>query len=157
MMDLVPITLTQANEFVERHHRHSPPIGVWKYGMGVVSEGRLVGVAIVTRPASIHYDDGETLEVARCCTDGTKNACSKLYAACIRVAVTLGYRRVITWTLVEEPGSSLRAVKFKELHCTQRVRQEWHGRPANESLPRGQKRLWAWEQEQRRTGILWDF
>jgi hypothetical protein len=57
-------------------------------------------------------DDGRTLEVTRTCTQGAKNANSMLYGAICRAAGALGYRRVITYTLETEPGSSLRAAGF---------------------------------------------
>ena len=72
----------------------------------------MCGVAICGRPISRYSDDGETLEIYRNCTDGTKNACSKLYGACLRIAKDMGYKRVITYTLSKENGASLRASNF---------------------------------------------
>lgn len=63
-------------------------------------------------------DDGWTLEVNRCCTDGTPNACSMLYAACWRATRALGYRRLITYTLTSEPGTSLKAAGWKVIGQT---------------------------------------
>ena len=74
-----------------------------------MQDGRLVGVAIVGRPVSRYLDDGLTLEVNRLCTTGEKNACSMLYAAAARAAKAMGYRKIITYTLDTEPGTSLRA------------------------------------------------
>ena len=76
---------------------------------GTEADGRLAGVAIVGRPVSRYLDDGKTLEVNRLCTDGTKNACSFLYAAAARAARAMGYQRIITYTLDTEGGASLRA------------------------------------------------
>jgi hypothetical protein len=56
--------------------------------------------------------DGFTAEVTRCCTDGTRNACSMLYRAAWRSAKALGYRRLVTYTLPQEGGTSLRAAGF---------------------------------------------
>ena len=56
-----------------------------------------------------YLDDGWTLEVNRLCTTGEKNACSILYAASARAAKAMGYRKIITYTLDSESGSSLRA------------------------------------------------
>ena len=66
-------------------------------------------MAIVGRPVSRHLDDGKTLEVTRLCTDGTRNACSFLYAACAREAKRRGYDKIITYILMSESGASLRA------------------------------------------------
>jgi hypothetical protein len=78
------ITLREAQAFVERHHRHhGRPVG-HKRSIGVRIKGTddLVGVAIVSRPVARMFDDGgDTLEVSRTCTDGTRNADSALYGA----------------------------------------------------------------------------
>ena len=58
------------------------------------------------------FDDGLTIEIRRVCTDGTYNACSILYGACARCAKDMGYKRVITYTLKSEPGTSLKASGF---------------------------------------------
>lgn len=46
------------------------------------------------------------------CTDGTRNACSKLYGACVRIARNMGYEKVITYILESENGASLKASNF---------------------------------------------
>ena len=67
---------------------------------------------MVGRPVSRYLDDGLTLEINRCCTDGTKNACTILYGAACRAAKALGYKRIVTYTRETEPGTSLRASNF---------------------------------------------
>lgn len=107
---LVPVSFQQANEFVAAWHRHNDPMPGAKFSMGVADEGGVLrGVAMVGRPVARSYDDGDTLEVCRVATDGTRNASSMLYGACQRAAFALGYRRLITYTLATESGSSLRA------------------------------------------------
>lgn len=108
-LDLLPISLAEANAFVQHHHRHHRPVVGHKFSLAAVKEDRLVGVAIVGRPIARFRDDGLTLEVTRLCTDGTRNACSFLYGAAARAAFALGYQRVGTYTLAEEGGVSLRA------------------------------------------------
>ena len=97
-LDIVPITLAEANEFVKRNHRHHGKVIGHKFSIAVadVETSKIVGVAIVGRPVSRFLDDGWTLEVNRLCTDGTHNACSMLYAAAWRAARAMGYKRVIT-------------------------------------------------------------
>jgi hypothetical protein len=112
-LELVPITRDEARAFIERHHRHNPPPPGWKFGMAVADEGEVVGVAMVGRPVARHADDGWTLEVNRVCTDGSNNACSMLYGACWRAAKALGYRKLITYTMESEPGTSLRAAGWR--------------------------------------------
>ena len=77
---VTPITLAEANAFVEQHHRHHKPVPGAKFCVAVSQEDVVRGVAIVGRPVARRLDDGWTLEVNRCCTDGTRNACSMLYA-----------------------------------------------------------------------------
>ncbi len=109
MLKLIPISLADANSFVAQHHRHHKPVVGHKFSIGCTDQEQLVGVVIVGRPVSRYLDDGLTLEVNRLCTTGTKNACSFLYAAAARAAKAMGYRKIITYTLDTEPGSSLRA------------------------------------------------
>lgn len=107
------MTLREANAYVEQHHRHHGPVPGQKYSIGLSDGEKIVGVAIVGRPVSRHLDDGWTLEVNRLCTDGTKNACSMLYAAAWRAARAMGYKRLITYILESENGASLRAAGWK--------------------------------------------
>ena len=112
-LELSPITLTEANIFVYQYHRnHAPTIG-HKFSIAVNDGNKIVGVAIIGRPVSRHLDNGWTLEVNRCCTDGTTNACSILYGAAWRAAKALGYKKLITYTLLHEGGASLRASGWK--------------------------------------------
>ena len=83
MLELVPITLKEANAFVSQNHRHHKPVTGHKFSIAACDGKKIVGVAIIGRPVSRHLDNGLTLEVNRLCTDGTKNACSFLYAACV--------------------------------------------------------------------------
>ena len=109
MLTLTPVSLKDANAFVAQHHRHHKPVTGHKFSIGCAEAGRLVGVAIVGRPVSRYLDDGHTLEVNRLCTDGTKNACSFLYAAAWRAARAMGYRKIVPYILDPEGGASLRA------------------------------------------------
>lgn len=109
-LHLGPIDYYNAATFVGVHHRHNKPPAGHKFSIGCYnSEGMLVGVCMVGRPVGRYLDDGLTLEVNRCCTDGTRNACSMLYGAAQRAAKALGYKRIVTYTLESENGSSLRA------------------------------------------------
>ncbi len=110
---LLPITLADANAFVQRHHRHHPPVVGHKFSLAAAKGGQVVGVAITGRPVSRLRDDGLTLEVTRLCTDGSRNACSFLYGAAARAAFALGYRRIGTYTLPSEGGASLRAAGWQ--------------------------------------------
>ena len=112
---IVHLELREANELVRRWHRHHQPVPGHKFSLGFVSDGEVHGCAIVGRPVSRMLDDGDTLEVNRVATDGTRNACSALYGAARRATFALGYRRLVTYTLPEEGGASLRGAGFKLL------------------------------------------
>ena len=112
-MDIVPITFRKACEYVEKTHRHHKKPQGMKFAVGCEVSGKLVGVAIAGRPVSRVNDSGKVLEITRVCTDGTENACSKLYGAVCRVAGAMGYEQVITYILGFEHGSSLKASGFK--------------------------------------------
>lgn len=72
-----------------------------------------VGAAIVGLPVARKTPQYETSEVTRLVTDGTKNACSFLYAAAARVAREMGFFKIQTFILQEERGISLRAAGWK--------------------------------------------
>lgn len=112
-LDICPISLKEANAFVEQHHRHHGPTVGHKFSIGLSDGEKIVGVAIVGRPVSRYLDDGWTLEVNRLCTDGARNACSMLYAAAWRAARAMGYHRLITYILDNESGTSLRAAGWR--------------------------------------------
>lgn len=112
-LQLTPISLDEANEFVRKLHRHNGPVPGCKFAVAV-SDGEIVrGIAIVGRPIARMLDDGWTLEINRTCTDGTRNVNSMLYGACLRASWALGYKKVITYNLPSESGASLKAVGFK--------------------------------------------
>lgn len=114
-LHLVPVRQRAARSFVAEHHRHlAPPPGAL-YAVGVADDdGVLRGVALVGRPGARVWDDGQTAEVTRVAVAaGTPHACSMLYGACWRAARALGYTRLITYTRVDEPGTSLRAAGWR--------------------------------------------
>lgn len=112
-LELVRIDLAEANAFVAEHHRHHPPVVGHVFSIGAAKDGKVVGVSIVGRPVARMRDDGETAEVTRLCTDGTRNACSFLYGASARAAFALGFKRIGTYILASEPGTSLAAANWR--------------------------------------------
>ena len=108
-----PIGLRAANAYVETHHRHLDVAATGhKFSIAAVDDhGKVRGVIIAGRPVARMLDDGHGIEVLRLATDGTPNACSLLYAGVARAAKAMGYEphRIITYTLHDEPGTSLLA------------------------------------------------
>ena len=113
-MNAVPLTLTEANQFIEKYHRHHHKVPRDKFRVGCEVGGKLVGVATVGQPLARLLCDGYTLEVTRLCTDGTKGVCSFLYSRCARIAKEMGYHKIITYILETEDGTSLKASGW---HC----------------------------------------
>lgn len=141
-LDVVPVSLAEANAFVAAHHRHHQPVVGHKFSIGITDEKQLRGVVIVGRPVARARDDGWTLEVTRLCTDGTPNACSALYAAAWRAARAMGYRKIGTYILKEEPGTSLKAAGWKAIHETPGRSWDVPSRPRVDKHPLGQRVLW---------------
>jgi hypothetical protein len=109
---LQPISFREAMAFIDKHHRHHKRPRGWLFGIGVNDGTSVVGVVVVGRPVARMLQDGFTAEVTRCCTTGARNACSMLYRAAWRAARAMGYLRLVTYTLPEEGGVSLRAAGF---------------------------------------------
>ena len=138
-----PISLQDASEFTEEHHRHSKPLKRHKFSIGGFTEKRgaldLVGLVTVNncsrrwaKDATKDWtgdrllDQGWTshdwygpnktrIEVVRCVTlDGYPNLCSFLYSKAIKSCFAMGYEEVVTYTRKYESGTSLKAVGFKQ-------------------------------------------
>ncbi len=143
---LIPLNFDEANELVRRWHRHHKPARSFRFAIGVFDEeGQPHGAAIVAQPAARLAGHPRRLaEVNRLVTDGTKNACSMLYAACARACEAMGFERVQTYILDSEPGTSLRASGWKDEGVT--GGGDWSR--ASRGTPRSQhplnpKRRWA--------------
>jgi hypothetical protein len=154
-LDLRPCPVRRAEKIVEELHRHLPRIEGGLFATTVYVEGRLVGVAVASRPRARQSQDGFTVEITRCATDGHPNACSRLYAALCRAAAAIGHRRALTYTRPEEPGTSLRAAGFVDDGVTDEESWDRLGRRrkprADEKIP---KRRWVrWLQEPRRARV----
>lgn len=142
-LQLVPINIEDANVFVGRFHRHHKPMPGCKFAIAVAEEASTIrGVAIVGRPVSRMLDDGWTAEVNRVCTDGTKNACSMLYGAARRAAFAMGYKKLITYTLPEEGGASLRGAGWKLIGEAGGGKWSRSERPRVDSHPTQTKLKW---------------
>ena len=150
---LVPIDFAGACEFIRRHHRHHiPPVG-HKFSLAVADEtGEVRGVAIIGRPVARHSDDGWTLEITRVATDSCPNACSMLYGAACRAGFALGYKRVITYTLLGEGGASLKAANFRLIGEAGGGSWSCKSRPRVDKHPTLMKLRWEREAAERAEG-----
>jgi hypothetical protein len=115
MLWVVPVQLEKANEYVENVHRQhfATPMGRWAIAC-VDTTGYVHGVVIIGNVLARAFDDGLAAEVLRCCTDGTPNAPSILYAAAWKAVKFMGFRHMYTYTLgpeFNENGASLKSLK----------------------------------------------
>ncbi|MDO5549421.1 MAG: hypothetical protein Q4F79_13175 [Eubacteriales bacterium] len=141
-MRAVPLELKQANAFVERLHRHHPPVHRDKFRIGCEKDGKLVGVVQIARPVARGLDDGKTVEVVRLCTDGTPNVCSFLYGRAARIAREMGYQRIVTYILDSEIGSSLKAAGWRFDGMTDAKSWDCPSRPRQTKAPVCAKQRW---------------
>lgn len=142
-VEIVPVSREEAREFVRRYHRHLPPPVSHKFSIAAARVGVIVGVVMVGRPSARGLDDGWVLEVTRLCVqEGELGVCSQLYGAAWRAARALGYRRLVTYTLASEPGTSVKAAGFR---LVAEVRgRSWHcrARPRVDRQPLQDKLRW---------------
>lgn len=143
-MELQPITLRAANAFILVHHRHRPPARGCNFALALNDAGQIHAVAVVGRPSSRHLDNGTTAELTRLCTDGTPNAASQILSAARRAAQALGYKRLLTYTLDTEPGTSLRAAGWQATAKTPARSWNRTTRPRNPSPSDTQAKI-RWE------------
>jgi hypothetical protein len=145
LMRLIHVELKEANEFVHRFHRHHKPVTGHRFSIGASYCGNIVGVCIVGRPVARKCDQKYTVEVTRLCTDGTKNACSFLYAAAARAAANLGYTKIQTYILDIESGISLKAAGWilEDADCGGGQWKHTDGKPRRTDQPTNKKQRWA--------------
>lgn len=145
MLRVRPCDLAEANAYVAKLHRHHKPVVGHKFSlMAKENDDRMCGVAIVGRPVARGCNHRTTMEVTRLCTDGTKNACSTLYAASARTVREMGYKKIQTYLLESELGTSLLAAGWTKEAITSGG--QWtgtDGKPRRTDQPTCKKSRWA--------------
>lgn len=153
---LRPWTVRQAIPFVASVHRRLPVVQGALWAVSVRNEKDVVGCALVGHPARVWMVDSATLAVLRvACREGYRNACSMLYGACSRAARAMGAENLVTYTHLDEHGTSLRAAGWIDGGLTDGG--EW-GRPSRQralALDGAEKRRWfaPWSAWLRRMAI----
>jgi hypothetical protein len=137
-----PISQRDAFAYIEKNHRHHKPPQGAKICIAVERAGEIVGVVVIGRPVSRMLDTGDVAEVTRLCTDGSRNACSFLYSAARRVALGMGYTKVITYILASESGASLRASGWKYVRMAGGGSWSRPSRSRKDKAPLEEKQLW---------------
>ena len=144
MLKIVSLELKRANEFVALHHRHHKPVQGHRFSIGCVdNEGVLRGACIVGRPVARAINPTEVLEVTRLVTDGTFNACSILYGAAARAGKAIGYKKIQTYILEDELGTTLKASGWTMVAMTQGgLWSHTDGKPRRTDQPTCRKARW---------------
>jgi hypothetical protein len=156
-MRIVPLELAEANALISSWHRHHKPVIGHRFSLGVIGDdGSLHGAAVVGRPVARRAGHPRKVaEVTRLVTDGTPNACSMLYAASARAAKAIGFERIQTYILDEEPGTSLKAAGW--LYEGPAGGGQWKhtdGRPRRTDQPTTLKGRWALVLNEPRPDVL---
>jgi len=140
---VVPLNLDQANLLISLWHRHHTPVVNHRFSLGAIDDSGVAhGAVIVAQPVSQHSGPAhEVAEVTRLVTDGTRNACSILYAAAARSARHMGYTRIQTFSLVAAPGTSLKASGWVSEGPA--GGNPWGHRPGRQSQSLGVKERWV--------------
>jgi hypothetical protein len=147
---LQPLYFAEAAEHIRRHHRHHTPPVSWLFGIGANDGSEVVGVLTVGRPVARHRDDGWTAEVTRCCVRDdlagvaghANSVASMLYSAAWRACRAMGYRRLGTYTLKSEPGTSLVAAGWRVVGEVRGRSWNCPSRPRVDVSPTDDKLLW---------------
>ena len=149
MFTAIPLTLKQANEFVTEHHRHNKKCQGHRFSIGANYDDDMVGVAICGRPLARRLDEQFTLEVLRVCIKEppVKNACSFLYGRCARIWKQMGGKKILTYTLDYESGSSMKAVGWQKVSETKPFKEGkgWTTRPGRVWQPVNSVLKYRWE------------
>jgi hypothetical protein len=110
----------ETRAFIARHHAHCAPPVMWRFDAAIYNGNTLLGLAIVGNPVAPGLMLRGILEVNRLCLrrdlpDALRwNAASMLYGWCAREARRRGWRKIITYTRADEPGTSLRAAGWAQ-------------------------------------------
>lgn len=154
MIEIVPISQKAAHDWVNATHRHlSAPQGEL-FRVALEIDGQLQAVGIAGRPCRM-LQDGRTVDITRVASIAPVevNASSRIYSSLIKAGRALGYRRFITYTLLEEPGTSLRAANFHEDGITNGGEWSRPSRKRKAAEQPGQKRRWIFPGKE---SGLWD-
>jgi len=137
-----PLTLKQANELVSQLHRHHSPVQGHRFSIGAFVDDVFVGAVVVGRPVARLTSQYEIAEVTRLVTDGTRNACSFLYGRAAQACKAMGFEKIQTFILEDEPGTSLKASGW-ECEGVSGGGDGWQSRAGRRNGPTEKKARWS--------------
>lgn len=134
---IAPTTRDEANACVELWHSHNDPVRSHRFACAALVAGAVVGVVIVGNPIAAEFQKVATIfEVLRLADQAGAplHVASRLLGAARRAALEMGYRRGVSYTRIDEPGTCYRASGWWP---TARVEgREWNtGNKATRWLP----------------------
>jgi hypothetical protein len=146
MLHIKPATLREANNFIKLYHRHHDATQGMKFAISCYNNDRLVGTATAGRSVCRNNDQQYILEVTRNCAipedPYAKNACSKMYATIAQIGKLMGYEKIITYLLEDEPGITPKAAGWEFSHMTQGGTWNSEKRPRKTNAPTCPKQMW---------------
>jgi hypothetical protein len=148
---IVPLILREANDFVERWHRHSARTSNdgGKFAIGLKHDDELVGVAIVGRPVARLLQVEGAAELLRLCTSpaAPKGAGSKLYSRAKRIWQLMGGTKLHTYTLGRESGASMRGAGLEGKSVVAACGQWDRPSRLRDHRPIADEWKWRWTEE----------
>lgn len=139
---IVPVTLRAARAHVHEHHSHlGAPVG-GLFAVGVARDGVLCCVAIVGNPVARLL--AGCAEVTRVASDGTAHAASMAIGAAGRAGLALGWRRLVSYTLLGEAGTSYRAAGWWPVAVSDGGQWSREDRPRAAAAQAGRKVRWEY-------------
>ena len=142
-LELHPVSFSVARAFVGRHHAHCRAPVTWRFGSAILNGRTMLGVVMVGNPVARALNGRGVLEVNRLCirrdvpSQLAWNAASMLYGWAAREATRRGWVKIITYTRIDEQGTSVRAAGWKA-EATVKARG-WH----SVSRPRRNTNAWV--------------
>lgn len=123
---LAPCSVKAALKQVRAWHRKLPKLQGALFAARVIGpDGECCAVGLFGNPCQEWQDTGRGVITRIAAQEGLPKvgehaapACTMLYGALCRAAKALGYREAWTYTLPEEPGTSLRAAGFIKMGLT---------------------------------------
>jgi hypothetical protein len=136
------MTVKTAQGLIADMHRHLKKVQGGLFAACVMDGDDTIGVALAANPARVWQGTGRFVIARVAVMEGHPNACSMLYGALCRAGKALGYREAWTYTLPDEPGTSLRAAGFEYMGMTRAEEWDREKRPRNAAVNAEQKKRW---------------
>lgn len=146
---ICPVTGKRAIAWIAETHRHLPKLQGALFAVGVEEGGRLMAVGTAGNPPRVWQGTGRFVitrvaaeSVAVAADEHARPYCTMIYGALCRAGKALGYREAWTYTLPEEPGTSLRAAGFEDMGMTRAEEWDRPSGPRSKAVRAEAKRRW---------------